>query len=302
MREIEIFRAGRRVARDGAVADMSEADIAAAAQAYDPSASEAPVVVGHPADNCPAYGWVKRLRAEGPALLAELDQVDPMFAGLVNDGRYKKISASFYSPLSAENPRPGVWYLRHVGFLGAQPPAVKGLRPVCFSSSAEGVVEFATQQEPWERVMGMLRQARGMFAAKSGPAPEQTPYAEPTQAVSRFGNPHSTHKSYDAPPRRPLALAECESFIHKIAAEGKVLPRQKPFLVSFLASLPERGVVQFSEAGGVTQEPMGQAFRKYLEAMPRVVDYTERSAAGNEEHGAHAELGRKIAGAAMKSK
>ncbi|WP_256665122.1 hypothetical protein [Pseudomonas sp. SLFW] len=38
---------------------------------------------------------------------------------------------------------PGVYYLRHVGFLGAMPPSVKGLRPVELAEQEEGVVEFA---------------------------------------------------------------------------------------------------------------------------------------------------------------
>ncbi|HHR5103159.1 TPA: peptidase, partial [Escherichia coli] len=44
------------------------------------------------------------------------------------------------------NPKPGVLYLRHVGFLGAQPPSVKGLKQVSFSEQEEGVVEFADWQ------------------------------------------------------------------------------------------------------------------------------------------------------------
>ncbi|HIG9791736.1 TPA: peptidase, partial [Escherichia coli] len=35
---------------------------------------------------------------------------------------------------------------RHVGFLGAQPPSVKGLKQVSFSEQEEGVVEFADWQ------------------------------------------------------------------------------------------------------------------------------------------------------------
>ncbi|MDU4994931.1 MAG: hypothetical protein E6263_24870, partial [Klebsiella quasipneumoniae] len=37
----------------------------------------------------------------------------------------------------ARNPAgTGAWYLRHIGFLGAQPPAVKGLEQVAFMESA----------------------------------------------------------------------------------------------------------------------------------------------------------------------
>ena len=54
--------------------------------------------------------------------------VEPQFAEMVNTRRFPKRSTAFYTPDHPQNPKPGVWYLRHVAFLGAQPPAVKGLR------------------------------------------------------------------------------------------------------------------------------------------------------------------------------
>ena len=126
----------------GAALSFSETDLAATAAAYDPAKHEAPIVVGHPRNDGPAYGWVRSLSfADG--LNAEPQQVDPAFAEMVNRGAFKKISASFYSPDSPSNPVPGVYYLRHVGFLGAQPPAVKGLRDASFAEKEEGVIEFA---------------------------------------------------------------------------------------------------------------------------------------------------------------
>ena len=140
---IEIFKAGTHTAMDGRTLPFSEADVAAIAAAYDPALHEAPIVVGHPRDNAPAYGWVAGLAANSGALAATPQQVDAGFAEMVLAGRFKKVSASFYTPDSPANPKPGGYYLRHVGFLGAQPPAVKGLKPVAFAESEAGVVEFS---------------------------------------------------------------------------------------------------------------------------------------------------------------
>ncbi len=131
-RRLHIFRAGTYPQKNGPVT-LDETAVAAIANGYDPATHEAPVVVGHPKDNAPAFGWIKSLRAEGKNLYAEVDELDPVFAEAVKRGRYKKISASFYGPSHASNPAPGRWSLRHVGFLGAQPPAVKGLRAVAFA-------------------------------------------------------------------------------------------------------------------------------------------------------------------------
>ncbi len=150
MAPMQIFRAGTHVDSRGQTFTITAADLAATAAAYDPALHEAPLVIGHPALDDPAYGWVESLSVTGDgALEAEPTQVDPAFAELVEAGRYKKISASFYRPDAAANPAPGAFYLRHVGFLGAQPPAVKGLRAVQFAAPAaaaeDGLVtiEFA---------------------------------------------------------------------------------------------------------------------------------------------------------------
>ena len=129
--QIEIFKAGRHTSEGGQVLDFSASDIRAMAMAYTPAAREAPLVVGHPQNNLPAYGWVKGLTAtDDGRLLMQAGQVMPAFAQMVKDGRFKKRSACFYPPNAPGNPRPGSWYLRHVGWLGAQQPAVAGLKDV----------------------------------------------------------------------------------------------------------------------------------------------------------------------------
>lgn len=167
---IQIFKPGTHAAMRGDVLSFSESDIAATAAAYDPAKHEAPLVIGHPKHDAPAYGWVKSLSVTGAALDAEPSQVDPEFAELVSSGRFKKISASFYRPDSPSNPVPGVFYLRHVGFLGAQPPAVKGLKAVEFGDSDEGIVEFADWADIqnaslWRRMRDWLIEQFGMDTA-----------------------------------------------------------------------------------------------------------------------------------------
>lgn len=164
-RPLQIFRPGRHTAMAGQALSFSEADLAATAAAYDPALHEAPIVVGHPRDNAPAYGWIRALSASAAGLEAQPQQVDPAFAELVQAGRFKKISASFYAPDSPANPVPGVYYLRHVGFLGAQPPAVKGLREPSFAADEQGVVEFG---DAWDEatVARLMRNLREWLLAK----------------------------------------------------------------------------------------------------------------------------------------
>lgn len=142
MQPLHIFKPGAHAAMSGASFNFTELDLADTAQAYDPALHEAPLVIGHPKHDAPAAGWIKSLTATAEGLTAEPQQVDAAFAEQLAQGRYKKISASFYHPDAPNNPVPGVYYLRHVGFLGAQPPAVKGLRPIELADGEQGVIEF----------------------------------------------------------------------------------------------------------------------------------------------------------------
>lgn len=121
---------------------FTEAQLQAIAKNYDPVLHEAPFVVGHPAMDAPAYGWANKLTVVDGRLQAEPQQVDAAFGELVNAGRFKKISAAFYAPDDTANPKPGEYYLRHIGFLGAKAPAVKGLKSAEFGDDGKGAIEF----------------------------------------------------------------------------------------------------------------------------------------------------------------
>lgn len=138
MEGLHIFRAGCHPAMTGDVC-ISAPEVTDAAVIYDPAVFQAPLVLGHPASNAPSFGAVSRLQAAGGNLFAVVEQVADVLKSAVGAGRYKKVSSSFFGPDHPDNPRPGHWYLRHVGFLGAAAPAVKGLAPVSLGDACATV-------------------------------------------------------------------------------------------------------------------------------------------------------------------
>lgn len=158
----------------GQVLTFSESDLIATCAAYDPAKHEAPLVVGHPQHDMPAYGWVQSLAFSDGGIDATPAQVNADFADMVAAGAFKKISASFYAPEAPQNPVPGVYYLRHVGFLGATAPAVKGMRAPTFncSDTEAGVVTFSE----WDDVdnASLWRSLRDWFIGKFGMAEADT--------------------------------------------------------------------------------------------------------------------------------
>lgn len=176
--KIEIFKPFTGKDANGNDVSFAASDVAGMATIYDPALHAAPLVVGHPKMDDPAYGWVNSLSiGPGDVLLAEPDQVEPAFAEMVKAGRFKRVSASFYSPASPTNPKPGHWYLKHVGFLGAVAPAVKGLKSVQFAAGDEDgivAVEFAAPADQsslaWamRALGGIMGRLRDHFITEKG--------------------------------------------------------------------------------------------------------------------------------------
>lgn len=161
-RTINIFRTGRFTAMDGRTLSYSERDLDAMAAAYNGAAKangyRAPLCIGHPPSNSPEYGHINALTSRSGRLYATVTP-ESRLVGLVRSKSYKKVSASFYQPGHKNNPVPGAWLLRHVGFLGGMPPAVKGLEAIEFSeafelplffSDGDGTVDFAEYTDPDE--------------------------------------------------------------------------------------------------------------------------------------------------------
>lgn len=146
---LAVFAPGTHTAMDGRTITFTPEDCIDLANSYDPSVSEAPFVIGHPSLTAPAYGWAERLEYRDGIVYVAPRQVNPAFAEAFNAGSYKKRSLSIYQPDSPGNPKPGHFYARHVGFLGAVPPGVKGLPDAQFAEASgdNGPLEFAL---PWE--------------------------------------------------------------------------------------------------------------------------------------------------------
>lgn len=307
---LHIFKPGQHTPMAGQPLNFSEADLAASARAYDPALHEAPLVVGHPRHDAPAYGWVRSLSTDSAGLHADPHQVDAAFAELVATGRFKKISASFYLPDAPNNPVPGVYYLRHVGFLGAHPPAVKGLREASFADAEEGVVEFAdwgmdANATLWRRLRDWLLARFGQEAAdqvvpdwqietiREAARSEDTPRAAfadpPTHTEESVVTPEqkAALEAENAQLKERLAAAEAREqanaaqqlhqrngeFAEQLIAQGRLMPKHRGAVVAFLDFTEADTSLCFGE--GDDQQPLAQAFKGFLAELPTVVSFGE---------------------------
>lgn len=308
MKPFQLFKTGTHTAASGATLTFSEEQLRAAVAAYDPSLHEAPIVVGHPKDNAPAFGWIKSLDYSDGMLTANPDQINADFAELVKAGSYKKRSASWYLPDAPNNPKPGTLYLRHVAFLGAQPPAIKGLKDVNFSDAEEGVVEFSDSDED-SLVEKIVRGVRELLGATQKTNPAGTPSfsedesmkIEELQAQIAAKDAEITALKANQKPAdfaeresgvaaREAAVAAAEAKIartgieHRVDAAvkaGRLLPAQAKQAVDFAVGLADKEAsIDFGEGDKAEKITQREAYLRQIEAAPKVVEYGEMAPAG----------------------
>ncbi len=272
---VEVFRAGRHTDSQGREREFTAADLDRMVAGYDPAKHEAPAVVGHPKDNAPAYGWVEGLQRAGDLLLAKFKQVAPEFEELVAAGRYKKRSISIYPDGT----------LRHVGFLGAQPPAVKGLKDVSFAADdASTSYEFNEEANSMNELEQLKKQLADEQAARAKAEGEAKSYKEQAdKATADFAEAGKKQRR-----------AEIESFVEAGIKDGKLLPAWKEKgLVEFMVGLTEAGgEYEFSE--GKKQSPAAwfKDFLSEFSAHPLFKEFTKAAGGGdgNSDHGEGAKL------------
>lgn len=306
---IEVFRPGTFRPMSGEPITYSAADLLAVADAYDPLTAPAPIVVGHPDIDAPAFGWVESFDydAKSERLFANLHEIEPTFAEAVKGGRYKKVSMAFFGPDQSHNPQPGTWYPKHVGFLGAAAPAVSGLKNASFAGAAGAI--FMAEFGAGSRSASIFRRLRDWMIDQDGleaadkvlpaweidwlddaddakepyfaadPTPPTKPKEEP--AVTQQPDPAFAAREADVNARETriaareaeIARTENAAFAEGLVTDGRLLPALKDKLVAVLNVLPGHAAVSFAE-GGEKLSP-GAALRQILSEQPKIVNFGE---------------------------
>lgn len=138
IKRMEIFKTGRHVDSKGNPFEATTDVLDSIAANFNADSYKPPAVVGHPKLDDPRYGDMLSVYREGNKLYADVGLI-PEFHELVKKGMYPDRSVRLGKTAD------GGWTVKHIGFLGATPPAVKGLAPIQFSG--EGAeVDFCDYQ------------------------------------------------------------------------------------------------------------------------------------------------------------
>ena len=135
---IEIVKVGEHVAMNGETVQFTEADLDQMVANTKPNT--APFVIGHPKTNTPAWGWGLDYKRIGDSAYVKGGQIDPQFAAMVKEGKFKKRSVRVAKGKDG-------WVIKHIGWLGAAAPAIEGMADVEFAADESAVeLEFSVAE------------------------------------------------------------------------------------------------------------------------------------------------------------
>jgi hypothetical protein len=320
-RRFPVFRTGAHTDSTGRVRTWTPADLDHIVAAYDPALHEAPIVIGHPSDNSPAFGWVRGLRHEDGTLITIADLL-PEFDDMVRKGLFKKRSISLYPDGS----------LRHIGFLGAKPPAVKGLPDIRFSEGEALTIEFSSA--PWPegpradslesdhtkggrrmKFMEWIRQ----LAGKEGITLDDLPHSFGEEDVVRrveekVGEERArlekefseTRRAKDGELREreeKLRVREAQalkdgiaSFCEGLLREGRLTPAMMKAgmgMTSFLESVASVDTaIEFGEGEDKTRQTPLEFMESFLRGLPKTIEFRE-AATADKDPGAGGDAGKR---------
>lgn len=283
---IDVFRSGNY----GDKGNYTEADLDKVVQNFTPAQHEPPVVVGHPENNAPAFGWVSALKRMGNTLFAMFKDVPAEFEELVRSGRFKKRSVSFYQ--TADGP-----VLRHVGFLGAMPPEVKGLADVKFRDGQFQAIEFNEESDMENGDVKGLKKAMKRLTAffekaeTTDAAPDfKKEFAEALKPFETKIGELQTQLAGEKTERDKLAAAladqgrasVADTQIKRVKDAGRWVPAFDkmglPQVFSELAKSPTK--VSFGEGDKKQEKQIVEVFADFMLALPKIVPVKAISTGG----------------------
>ena len=218
---VDIFRSGIHADSSNTTHSFSSDNISHMIQSFSPVRDRVPLVIGHPKMDSPAYGWLAGLRQEGEVLQAQFKDVHEDIKQLVERKHYKNVSVSLY----------GNKTLRHVGLLGAVPPAIKGLKEVQFSESQEYASFDRTTEKNFEAELCFAQAEIDSFKARE----------------SEWEREKLAHK------------------VEQLVLQGNILPREQEKIFNFALALHGAPTLNFSEGG--QEKPLLQGFIEFLESQ-----------------------------------
>lgn len=233
-----IFKTGTHTDSNGNIKEWTTNDLDKICYQFKNVHRDVPICVGHPKTNSPAYGWIDEVKRVGDNLYCSFKGVQDEFKTAIKKGLFKNRSISFDKDLN----------IRHIAFLGAQAPAIKGLEEFCFEdflTDKLNTYEISDFEDTKEVNVGN-QELNELLKAKDDEIlalKKQIEASEKAQKTKEF-----------------------EDFVQEAVKNGKILPKHKECVVNILSVCDGAEKFNFSDREDVSAVEAVKDFISSLEA------------------------------------
>ncbi|SHI60691.1 hypothetical protein [Halodesulfovibrio aestuarii] len=252
----KIARTGTFTAMSGKQVTITESKLDELVNSFAPDKYTPPIVKGHPKVEDPAFGHVVALKRDGEILFAQYAQIPDDLRKEVDSGRYLSKSISVFPPKEGEP-----WKLKHVGLLGAAPPAIDGLGGIQLSEGEDGALMFANFQTEEQATMDVKDKEIADLKAKLKTEQDAKTAAESAREKESKAREEAEGKL--AKTAEEQATASRTAKVEKLITEGKVLPAEKEQVAEFAKALEGGEEISFSAGEG--KKPLADHFWSWIE-------------------------------------
>lgn len=281
----EIFKVGKW--KGSSTVEADAAYLAAMVQSYADLNSKVPgfavpIKLGHNKRvGEPAFGYAENihLSEDGGTVLADFNDMDPEIVDQITKKKYNTVSVEIWPQVNYDGKTyPNV--LSGVALLGAEWPAVKGLKPLSMFSEQEAPIQLSQEEVEMKTFSEADHETLMAAAVAAAVLVEQ---GKVTAAEQRADTAEAALAAFTDEAEKAAVAAVIE------AAEkaGKIVPANKA------------SVVAMAEALRLSVEPAKRkaalaTFTAFVEAMPAKVKFGERSNATQEAEGSGESAGAKV--------
>jgi hypothetical protein len=238
-------------------------------------------------DGAPNLGIIKKLVKEGSIVLANFSHVPDAVVDLIKRKRFTSVSVEIIPRLEFEG-KVFANVLTAVALLGAQLPAVKGLKDLAstlftqvdvtepnvegldvwtFNTENDDMADAKYTQEQLDTLIEAAV-AKAVKEAELGFAEAQKGLtAEIDDLKGKVQSAQDNLRQFEDDVRKSDAV----TLVDKAIETGKILPKQKDAAVAFAMNLG--GKVKFADG----ERTMADLFAEFIDQMPARVDFKEHS-------------------------
>jgi hypothetical protein len=229
----------------------------------------------------PAFGYAENihLSEDGGTVLADFNDMDPEIVDQITKKKYNTVSVEIWPQVNFEGKSyPNV--LSGVALLGAEWPAVKGLKPLSMFSEQEAPIQLSQEEVEMKTFSEADHETLMAAAVAAAVLAEQ---AKVTAAEQRADTAEAALAAFTDEAEK----ASVAAVIAAAEAKGQIVPANKA------------SVVAMAEALRLSVEPAKRkaalaTFTAFVEAMPAKVKFGEHLTAAQEAEGSADSAGARV--------